>query len=376
MLGSSLRGRQEAVVRPALISAALFVSGILGPLVGQSPLSMWDQAEPVYEVGTLDGPDVQVFGRIRDVEVDSVGNLFILDDQALTVSWFDETGTFRGRAGRAGGGPGEFRAPMALAVDSTGDLHVLDQAHARMTILGLDGDSISLKRTIGLPGIVWAHDFCIIGGEYYVFGPQEWGSIHRVNMRGERISSFGPLTEAGAAEVQYDAIPTPNISQVLRDNINRGRMACTVDDAGEPLLVLSYEVLPVVRAFRTTGEAAWSVRLADFNPIQFTVTREGHRLIRGALRATVHTGATVAEFGVGTVAVSLRETSMSDREGRTEVRFLSSDDGEEVGRSTGSLLVGASRGLSIYGYRNLPYPKITVFLTFRTRPNDRPPSTR
>jgi len=130
--------------------------------LGPDPLSAQVAgSEPwILQIGVLDGDEAEIFGRIRDVVVDDFGNIYILDDQALAVSWFGPDGGHRGTAGRAGGGPGEFRHPVDMTLDDRGRVHVLDTALGRVSIFE-PGDA-GLTPIGEVAARVWAVAFCVL----------------------------------------------------------------------------------------------------------------------------------------------------------------------------------------------------------------------
>lgn len=99
----------------------------------------------LLEIGVITGDPNQIFGNIRDVDVDGDGNIFVLDDQDFSVSWFGPDGRFRGRTGRDGGGPGEFRAPAGLAVSPAGQIYVLDTASRKIAEFALGEEGLVLS---------------------------------------------------------------------------------------------------------------------------------------------------------------------------------------------------------------------------------------
>ena len=76
----------------------VYLAGLVLFLAACSPGDAGDEAldyadtsfagsEPwILQIGVLDGNEAEIFGRIRDVLVDDFGNVYILDDQAFTLS--------------------------------------------------------------------------------------------------------------------------------------------------------------------------------------------------------------------------------------------------------------------------------------------------
>lgn len=111
--------------------------------------------QPVYAVGALDGAAWETFGEIAGVAFDGVGNLHVLDRQAGHVVVVSPEGGFLRRVGSPGEGPGEFRRPVAMAVDRAGEVTVFDGGHMALLVFGSDGGflrQLPLDPTGALPG--------------------------------------------------------------------------------------------------------------------------------------------------------------------------------------------------------------------------------
>lgn len=112
---------------------------LLGSCAG--PTSHYSAAVSRMAVVGTNNPDSvnYFFSGISDFKVDSVGDLFVLDQITFTIKEFSPNGeliTVFGKGG--GGGPGEFRSPNAIAVDG-GKVFVLDQMLRRLTAFNADG---------------------------------------------------------------------------------------------------------------------------------------------------------------------------------------------------------------------------------------------
>lgn len=80
-----------------------------------------------------------LFGRIGDVEVDSVGHTYLLDYQQQATYVFDPTGKFMHTRGRKGEGPGETTMASRLLVDGN-RLGLLNRFPAEIVWLDSSGD--------------------------------------------------------------------------------------------------------------------------------------------------------------------------------------------------------------------------------------------
>ncbi|HEX2189598.1 MAG TPA: 6-bladed beta-propeller, partial [Longimicrobiaceae bacterium] len=97
------------------------------------------RAAPVYAVGRAEGNDWEMFTRVDRVAFDRADNLYVLDGGAQRVLVFDRAGRFVRQVGKKGGGPGEFLAPMGMAVLADGTLAVSDLGHRSYSLFAADG---------------------------------------------------------------------------------------------------------------------------------------------------------------------------------------------------------------------------------------------
>lgn len=67
-----------------------------------------------------------LFYRVWDVQIDSQGNIYVLDSGASRIQKYDKKGTYIQTIGRQGQGPGEFERPIFLYLDKKDFLYVSD----------------------------------------------------------------------------------------------------------------------------------------------------------------------------------------------------------------------------------------------------------
>jgi sugar lactone lactonase YvrE len=96
--------------------------------------------EPVRILGDVDTADENMaFYMPSTIAVDSAGNLYVLDTGNHRVQKFGADGKYLATFGRQGQGPGEFYYPAWLAVDGQGFLYVSDPNNQRIQVLTPDG---------------------------------------------------------------------------------------------------------------------------------------------------------------------------------------------------------------------------------------------
>lgn len=104
-----------------------------------SAASAWTLEEDLRLGAGPTGPDVEQFGRIESVAVDSRGRIYVLDGLSQQVRVFDSSGRYHHTIGGEGSGPGEFTAARSLAVGNGDTLWVIDDGEMRYSIFGPDG---------------------------------------------------------------------------------------------------------------------------------------------------------------------------------------------------------------------------------------------
>jgi len=107
--------------------------------------SVWGGVAQLVEeasIGTPDGADEYLLGRVQDIDTDGE-RIYILDAAINAIRVYDMQGTHITDFGREGSGPGEFRQPRSVAVNpADGTLFVRDGEMSRIGIFTPDGDPI------------------------------------------------------------------------------------------------------------------------------------------------------------------------------------------------------------------------------------------
>ncbi len=115
--------------------------------------SVWgDTADlvPDVTIGTFEGADEYMFGRVRSLAVASDGSIYVYDSHAKELRKYAPDGTYVATFGREGGGPGEYREPDGgLAVLPDGRVLLRDPGNARISVFSPDGEYIEGWRILG-----------------------------------------------------------------------------------------------------------------------------------------------------------------------------------------------------------------------------------
>ena len=115
------------------------------------------EARVLLEIGSLDGPTEEVFGRVGGLAEDDAGRIYVADLQSDEVRAFDGAdGTYLFRVARQGEGPGEVGTPCCLTFGPNGELWVRDIDNARYQAFEIGDvgvvDSRALRMASRSPG--------------------------------------------------------------------------------------------------------------------------------------------------------------------------------------------------------------------------------
>ena len=123
------------------------------PLYGEITFEL----EEDLSIGNEDDENY-LFYRLRDIQVDTDGNIYVLDSGNRRLQVFDKEGKYLRTIGKRGQGPGEFNAPTCLQLDDkTGNIFVTDNTRRKIIIFEKQGKYID--KDIHLIGNLI--DFCL-----------------------------------------------------------------------------------------------------------------------------------------------------------------------------------------------------------------------
>src|SRR5690606_39072290 len=141
-------------------------------------------------VGVLEGDPTREFGLIQDAGVDDQGRIYTLDSRYQRGRVHGRDGSLLAETGRGGQGPGEFFIPRSLVVDSSGEVHVLDQGNVRIHRYRLAEAELGLLGSSSFQSL--AVDFCVIGDQYALYGHAASGVIRVLDRDGNVVRYVSP----------------------------------------------------------------------------------------------------------------------------------------------------------------------------------------
>ena len=113
--------------------------------------TVWGDTNVLEElrIGMDRGPDEYRLGEVCGMAVGADGTIYVCDRPPRSIRIYAADGSFIGRAGGPGQGPGEYQSPPAPRVLSDGRLAVWDARNRRISFFSHDGEYQSSVRADG-----------------------------------------------------------------------------------------------------------------------------------------------------------------------------------------------------------------------------------
>lgn len=211
------------------------------------------------------GPEL--FGRIGDVNLDSEGNILVLDELNFELRIFSPDGAFVGQFGREGEGPMEFDStPHAIEVLGDGRLLVASRTEIKQFSPVATGHEYvgRIDR--------FSRDLCLSSDDrlFLVRHDRDTGTIvHEIESADDSVlQSFG----RGYQSEHW----------LFRNQLSDGVVGC-LDDPMR--VVFAFTERPIVRLYLAgEDDPAWTARLEDYQQPRWAGDRDGSaiRMLRGS----------------------------------------------------------------------------------------------
>jgi len=179
-----------------------FVGGSKGTLQRPNSISI----TPEISISQDDFRGNSRFVRVKDVEADSKGNIYLLDDALRRIFKFDAYGKYLFSFGKGGRRKGELTFPSELIIDGQDNVWVLDGALKRASIFNQLGEYLySFQVDLRYPGFD-LRGVLGSGNQLILSGYRNGRIFHIYDTRGKLVRSFGEALSPFENEKYVDRI--------------------------------------------------------------------------------------------------------------------------------------------------------------------------
>ncbi|CAN5702790.1 hypothetical protein BH23GEM10_BH23GEM10_03680 [soil metagenome] len=237
-----------------------------------------ERRRPVVSIGSIDSAETAL-GNPVDIAVDESGNAHVLDAMFNEVRIFDEEGSYLRSVGRSGDGPLEMRYPVGLELLSDGTL-VVGQSSG-YTLIEQTADGFYEQRaSIPVGAVPSPVSFCVTSG-----GIAQRSASHIDNGIVTLLALDGTIRERFGGSYVHGGI-------IVREDLSVGPIACSPGN-----VIAAYAHLPYIDVFSLSGEREGRYVFPDFSLRRFEERSNGgnspsslrHIASPGNLVLTAHT---------------------------------------------------------------------------------------
>ena len=249
--------------------------------------------EEELTIGEPEGDENYMFSFIISIDVDKMGNIYVLDVKEAHIKVFDKNGSFFRIIGRKGQGPGEFQNPFTVQISSNHNIVVFDPLPQKLTFLSLEGKyikSISIKGLFNPPLITPDGNILSIVKADKSENPKY--ELHKLDLNLNSLCSYYsyPKYIPGndgmnpfRSSLQWDII---NKNEVILGHPDIGYSLTIFNAEGSPTMKITKEYTPVKipkdtikRATKEKLPAGYFYSVPDYyNPFRWIIVDDNNRI--------------------------------------------------------------------------------------------------
>ncbi len=161
-----------------------------------------------YEPETIisDSEEHEIFfSRIVDLDVDSDGNIYILDGDKCSLFKYSKNGDFEKQFCSQGKGPGELLFPESMTITENNEIFIYDGGNQRISILNTEGKYLRTIKTEIVLGRLesYMNNILVSSSSLESFSEAQEYYFHEYDSNMKHIKSFGEFMPELITEENY-----------------------------------------------------------------------------------------------------------------------------------------------------------------------------
>jgi DNA-binding beta-propeller fold protein YncE len=193
MINLANMSKQEKIIIGTLFGILLIVI-----LIMFNPDNVSKERKPVQQAQSSEAKKGS-FNSARDLDVDTDGNIYVVDSRNHRIQKFNKENTFVSMWGKEGEDKGKFKEPCGIDMGPDGNLYVTDTWNSRIQVFNKSGKYI---RDFGKDKGMWGPRDAAVDKNGYVYVCDTGnGKIEKFDPQGKPVATFGAK---GAGKVQFN----------------------------------------------------------------------------------------------------------------------------------------------------------------------------
>jgi tripartite motif-containing protein 71 len=190
MIDISLMSKQEKIIIVALFFTIVFTILIMfSPAKVRNERKVSAEPQNILDTGGAPGSDRGFFSTPKDIAIDKIGDIYIVDSKNNRIQKFNAAGNFILAWGKEGDGPGDFKEPCGIDAGPDGNIYVADTWNGRVEVFTNAG---AFLMDVGKDRGMWGPRDVGLDSKGNIYACDTgFGRIEKFNEKGKYLATIG-----------------------------------------------------------------------------------------------------------------------------------------------------------------------------------------
>lgn len=199
------------------------------------------------------------FGLIKDVEVDSLGRIYYLDQKKQLVNVFDSSGRFLTTIGNEGRGPGELESAKSINIYK--NKWLLISNGYRVEVFNISEKQISFLKTVRFEKSI--RSLCTIGDRLYISKSQVLDPRNRKNVEESQVYTMQVFELPNFTYLNEFGEPYKDSTPMVVDRLSAGNVSCNKNNS---TILYTFEKMPIIHGYSSDDNSLqWKTRIDNLH---------------------------------------------------------------------------------------------------------------